>query len=521
MGKVGDTEHRGRFAFGAGTQDNNDPGTYAFGTGAQDNNDPGTYAFGAGKVDVEQFTDQGSFNAKVVNEKNMSLQQSALAPIRKMSRLAPAELQEIARKLSTKVAPCNTELSIAAEAIEARRTSASANGMAEGKRTLSFAEKRVRKASETITAVPEKVQSIRLRLGGNVKIGPTMTTADIKQKLDKIRKSDKKREDTNLTNSKRSGVESESCIHYILRRIKETSDCMIFKPENPIRMSWDIAMMCLILYYAFAVPLRLGFGEEPKYPNLEHFFTGCFALDMLINFNTALIGQGGILVFDRSVIAADYFKMWFWIDFVATFPFEIVTGGDAAGGDGAGDGGAGAQAAKAGKLGRLGKMFRLLRIFKLLRILKLGRILKRLKHSSNINPNWYMLMKTMAVMGFSIHVTACGYWAVATNQPDDEFGRTDEGQEQWMPPDFIKEADFNAKYAYAFFWGISVTTGVGWDVIPATEVEVAFSAIMILCGMALYISILGSITSIFANFNQAKALKMVRTAPHNRAPRSR
>jgi hypothetical protein len=49
--------------------------------------------------------------------------------------------------------------------------------------------------------------------------------------------------------------------------------------------------MGLILYYAFAVPMRLGFGQDPKYPMLEHFFTGCFALDMLINFNTALIGQ--------------------------------------------------------------------------------------------------------------------------------------------------------------------------------------------------------------------------------------
>jgi hypothetical protein len=100
----------------------------------------------------------------------------------------------------------------------------------------------------------------------------------------------------------------------------------VFKPENPKRMLWDMYMMLLILYYAFAVPVRIGFSLEPKHPLLEHFFTGCFALDILVNFNTALIGQGELLIVDRRLIAQDYFKAWFWIDFVATFPFEIVTG---------------------------------------------------------------------------------------------------------------------------------------------------------------------------------------------------
>jgi hypothetical protein len=302
-------------------------------------------------------------------------------------------------------------------------------------------------------------------------------------------------------------------------------------------MAWDIAMMLLILYYAvsfvenfqcnlstcsfshfslhraplqFAVPMRLGFDIDPKHPMLENFFTGCFALDMLINFNTALIGQGGVLIFDRQRIASDYFKMWFWIDFVATFPFEIVTGG---GSDDA-SGGSGAQGAKVGKLGRLGKIFRLLRVFKLLRILKLGRIIRRLKHSTNVNPNWLLLGRTLGIMGFSIHCTACGYWAVVENQPDNMFDRSDCGMgvcdEQWLPPKFIQEGTFNDKYAYAFFWGISVTTGVGWDIIPATSLEVAFSSVMILCGMILYITILGSVTSIVSNIGHAKSIKMAR-----------
>jgi hypothetical protein len=198
-----------------------------------------------------------------------------------------------------------------------------------------------------------------------------------------------------------------------------------------------------------------------------------------------------VLIVERWEIAQDYLKAWFWIDFVgesmdrctlpalcpamhtactlscaftvliltirlpATFPFEVFTG----------------TSTGANKLGRLGKIFRLLRIFKLLRILKLGRILRRLRHSTNVNPNWYLLGRTVSIMVFMLHWTACGYWMVVENQPADSYNRLTT-EEHWLPPEFIRRASFNDQYAYAFFWSISVTTGTGWDIIPATALEV-------------------------------------------------
>jgi hypothetical protein len=250
------------------------------------------------------------------------------------------------------------------------------------------------------------------------------------------------------------------------------SQSTIFMPENPKRMGWDICMMGLILYYAFAVPTRIGFSQEPKYPMLEHFFTGCFAVDILINFNTAVIGPRGTLIVQRRLIAQDYLKAWFWIDFVATFPFEMVTGGEGEDGEGSNTAG----------VARLGKVFRLLRIFKLLRILKLGRILQRFQYSTSINPNWYLLGRTAAVMVFMLHWTACGYWMVVANQPADGYGRTEEHHEEWLPPPFVLHAPFTNQYLFAFFWAISVVTGAGWDIIPATSMEVVFSSVMILTG---------------------------------------
>jgi hypothetical protein len=144
----------------------------------------------------------------------------------------------------------------------------------------------------------------------------SLTRRIMKKKESMLEEIDKQR---NAKRMQRTGSTS-SLIGVSLRggvsMLQDFSVRSVFKPENPKRMLWDMYMMVLILYYAFAVPLRIGFSQDPKHPLLEHFFTGCFGLDILINFNTALIGQGGTLVTDRQLIAKDYLRAWFWIDFV-------------------------------------------------------------------------------------------------------------------------------------------------------------------------------------------------------------
>ena len=77
-----------------------------------------------------------------------------------------------------------------------------------------------------------------------------------------------------------------------------------------------------------------------------------------------------------------------------------------------------------------------------------------------------------------------------------------------MPPYFIMAAPFSSQYAYSFFWSVSVVTGTGWDIIPATDTEVAFSSIMIFIGTATYVTILSSVTSIVTNLGSAKNKRM-------------
>jgi hypothetical protein len=177
--------------------------------------------------------------------------------------------------------------------------------------------------------------------------------------------------------------------------------------------------------------------------------------------------------------------MWFWIDTAASFPFDWLSSEGASG--------------SANKMGRLSKIFRLLRMAKLLRIFKLGTIMARFRQATQVSPSTFLLGKTLVVMLATWHWSACGYWAIATMLACN--GGEDGTEDQWCPPpSVIDEDDWTLHYSYAFFWGISATTGAGYEVLPNTREQIAYSALIIVLGSALYCNILASMTSIIQGF---------------------
>lgn len=48
-----------------------------------------------------------------------------------------------------------------------------------------------------------------------------------------------------------------------------------------------------------------------------------FLTDILLNFNTSFY-KNGLPVFKRKKIAINYFKLWFWLDLAASFPYARV-----------------------------------------------------------------------------------------------------------------------------------------------------------------------------------------------------
>ena len=75
------------------------------------------------------------------------------------------------------------------------------------------------------------------------------------------------------------------------------------------------------------IPFRLCFSVEATGPILifEDIMDVSFMLDIIITFNTGFYKKG-YLVMKRKDIVKNYFKTWFFIDLVASFPYSWVVG---------------------------------------------------------------------------------------------------------------------------------------------------------------------------------------------------
>lgn len=52
----------------------------------------------------------------------------------------------------------------------------------------------------------------------------------------------------------------------------------------------------------------------------------CFFIDIILNFNSCFYFDEVNLIEDRSEIACNYIKGWFFIDTIAIIPFEVIFG---------------------------------------------------------------------------------------------------------------------------------------------------------------------------------------------------
>jgi CRP-like cAMP-binding protein len=263
-------------------------------------------------------------------------------------------------------------------------------------------------------------------------------------------------------------------------------------PDSAHRIVWDMCMMGLIMYYAIATPVRIGFDIEPSEVT-ENILTVLFFFDIVLNFFTGVYDKG-VEVKNKTLIAKDYVKFWFWVDLVASFPFDVITSGTKG----------------AGGAVKVTKLFKIMRILKLLRLLKLGPILKRVKETLfGSSPNVLMVIKTISGLFFTWHWCACCYWFIVDYEWETEFKNRAAGApgfnlwlpEAWLVDRELGQATIEDKYMHAFFWGVCVTTGIGWDVEPFTSLEVVFTTLMIIWGMLMYVTIIGFVTSIVSNMN--------------------
>jgi hypothetical protein len=97
-----------------------------------------------------------------------------------------------------------------------------------------------------------------------------------------------------------------------------------------------------------------------------------------------------------------------------------------------------------------------------------------------------------------VHSVGCVYWYIGT------VVEADEGFNGWTPPPHHRSLAVGQQWAYSIYWAIGLLTGVApMTVVPATELEAYFTAVVLLLGVVMIALVVSSATSTLSNLDAA------------------
>jgi hypothetical protein len=244
----------------------------------------------------------------------------------------------------------------------------------------------------------------------------------------------------------------------------------VIHSENRFKTIWNLAVIAAVLVFSFVFSYRLTFHIYKSDP-LYWILIGIFALDVLVNFNSA-VKTGYIISTDRKVIAKKYLKGWFTIDFVTAFPFDIVV------------------------LAIFGipkdndnhqVYFLILQLITMIKLLKVGKITKELQEYLRVNPSMMRLLTFAFWFSQFVHYLALGWIFI--------------GAAETFRPAFDQ-------YIRSLYWCVTTVATIGYgDYYPNHEVnaQIIYTIAVQIFGVGMYGYIIGNVSGLISNLDVARA----------------
>ncbi|WP_032925109.1 cyclic nucleotide-binding domain-containing protein [Leptospira santarosai] len=241
-----------------------------------------------------------------------------------------------------------------------------------------------------------------------------------------------------------------------------------------MRILWDVVIFVCILYASVESPLRIvlsyeqGFTVNGLYILVDLLYFG----DILYYiFSPEFVKGRRVYIQKKNILR--YLRTWFFFDFIAAFPFELV-----------------AQRILEIDLTSHPYLFLLFGITRIVKVVRVPAILHRLNLAFKPAPGVLRLV----LLGFWISIVA--HWCAVGWLYMDELNSAKTGWDE---------------YVKALYWSVMTLATVGYgDVLPVTTNQRIYVILVMMLGAAVYATVIGNIASILGNLDLIRAAQLKR-----------
>lgn len=276
------------------------------------------------------------------------------------------------------------------------------------------------------------------------------------------------------------------------------SDKYLFQPESNFIKVWSFVILLLLIYTASVVPYRLCFIDETSYSWFvyETIVDCLFCCDIFVTFNTTYQDGEMKIIAVRKNISINYIKSWFFIDFIACIPFQLLI----------------SNSQSYNKLIRIARIPRLYKILRFLKLLKFTRTIRSIEFFNklfellNVTDGIIRMGKFFIMFLLVIHVNGCIWYFIARID--------DTNNETWLiryNTDSMSNGDLYLMSIY-FVMQTIATIGFG-DIVPLTIIERIYALLLMIIGVGFYSYIVGNLSNIVKTLdNDFVRIKIMLTA---------
>lgn len=263
----------------------------------------------------------------------------------------------------------------------------------------------------------------------------------------------------------------------------------IILPDSRFMSYWTILVLIALVYTATFMPYLIAFYED--IPNdwllVEVVFDGVFTLDFIMNFNIAYYDKYDLIV-SRAKIFKNYLTSWLLIDFVACFPFSMIS--LISSGQGTSEG----RLLKIAKLPRVARIIRILRLIKVIKTAKFMRWYNETMERLNISATISRGVKFVGFIFVLLHLTSCAWYFV--DKLDGFSPKT------WVVRNKLEDYPSEDLYLFSLYWGLTVLDTIGYgDIVPVITSERILCLIWLVFGVSFYSYAISNLSVIFYNMN--------------------